>query len=164
MTNREQKYNFFPARTILSIDHYFFDPNALEAATFPGAQSPWGNGGKKGGSNLAKQFASIDWKALQQAEPCINMIYQVEEAFAFWGTPEGDLVHPAECMQQLLEKVRRHRVNVCTFMVTTLVLEGWLRKLDPGYYLQHFIYFTKYGVRKQQCRRILACNLKVPEG
>ncbi|KAJ0017038.1 hypothetical protein Pint_10766 [Pistacia integerrima] len=64
-------------------------------------------------------------------------IEEVEEAFAFWGTPEGDLVHPAECMQQLLEKVRRHRVNidgnVCTVMVTTLVLEGWQRKLDPGY-------------------------------
>ncbi|RVW28285.1 hypothetical protein CK203_099946 [Vitis vinifera] len=45
----------------------------------------------------------------------------------FLGTPEGDSVHPAECMQQLLEKVRRHKVNidgnVCTVMVTTLVLE-----------------------------------------
>ncbi|CAL2268160.1 unnamed protein product [Prunus armeniaca] len=60
-------------------------------------------------------------------------IEQVEEAFAFWGTPEGNLVHHAECMQQLPEKVRRHRVNVCTFMVTTLVIEGWQRKLDPGY-------------------------------
>ncbi|MCH95508.1 putative serine/threonine-protein kinase abkC-like, partial [Trifolium medium] len=62
---------------------------------------------------------------------------EVEEAFTFWGTPEGDLVHPADCMEQLLEKVRRHRVNidgnVCTVMVTTLVLEGWQRKLDPGY-------------------------------
>jgi len=52
---------------------------------------------------------------------------EVEEAFTFWGTPEGDIVHPAECMEQLLEKVRRHRVNidgnVCTVMVTTLVLE-----------------------------------------
>ncbi|KAL6270256.1 hypothetical protein ACE6H2_027167 [Prunus campanulata] len=38
-------------------------------------------------------------------------LQQVEEAFAFWGTPEGDLVYP-ECMQQLLEKVRRRRVNV----------------------------------------------------
>ncbi|CAL2262105.1 unnamed protein product [Prunus armeniaca] len=58
---------------------------------------------------------------------------QVEEAFAFWGTPEGDLVHPAA----VLETVRRHRVNVdgnvCTVMVTTLVLEGWQRKLDPRY-------------------------------
>lgn len=51
----------------------------------------------------------------------------MEESFNFWGTPEGDIVHPAECMEQLLEKVRRHRVNidgnVCTVMVTTLVLE-----------------------------------------
>ncbi|CAL2250693.1 unnamed protein product [Prunus armeniaca] len=58
---------------------------------------------------------------------------QVEEAFAFCGTPEGDLVHPAA----VLETVRRHRVNVdgnvCTVMVTTLVLEGWQRKLDPRY-------------------------------
>ncbi|KAL6283191.1 hypothetical protein ACE6H2_014120 [Prunus campanulata] len=37
---------------------------------------------------------------------------EVEEAFDFWGTPEGDLVHPAECMEQLLEQVKRHRVNV----------------------------------------------------
>ncbi|CAL2244038.1 unnamed protein product [Prunus armeniaca] len=56
-----------------------------------------------------------------------NLIFfflqQVEEAFAFWGTPEGDLVHPAA----VLETVRRLRVNVdgnvCTVMVTTLVLE-----------------------------------------
>lgn len=62
---------------------------------------------------------------------------EVEEAFSFWGTPEGDKIHPADCMQELLEKVRHHRVNidgnVCTVMVTTLVLEGWQRKLDPGY-------------------------------
>ncbi|CAB4312454.1 unnamed protein product [Prunus armeniaca] len=55
------------------------------------------------------------------------LLQQVEEAFDFWGTPEGDLVHPAECMQQLPETVRRHRVNVdgnvCTVMVTALVLE-----------------------------------------
>lgn len=51
----------------------------------------------------------------------------MKESFDFWGTPEGDLVHPAECMQQVLEKARRHRVNVdgnvCTVMVTVLVLE-----------------------------------------
>ncbi|WRX27078.1 ABC1 atypical kinase-like domain - like 9 [Theobroma cacao] len=77
---------------------------------------------------------------LSQRQNCPNpkaFVEEVEEAFTFWGTPEGDLVHPAECMQQLLEKVRHHRVNidgnVCTVMVTTLVLEGWQRKLDPGY-------------------------------
>lgn len=51
----------------------------------------------------------------------------MKESFDFWGTTEGDLVHPAECMQQLLEKVRHHKVNVdgnvCTVMVTVLVLE-----------------------------------------
>lgn len=78
--------------------------------------------------------------SLSKRQNCPNpkaFIEEVEEAFTFWGTPEGDLVHPAECMEQLLEKVRRHRVNidgnVCTVMVTTLVLEGWQRKLDPGY-------------------------------
>ncbi|XP_040362882.1 uncharacterized protein LOC112202936 [Rosa chinensis] len=68
-------------------------------------------------------------------------LQEVEESFTFWGTPEGDLVHPVDCMQQLLEKVRRHRVNVdgnvCTVMVTTLVLEGWQRKLDPAYNVMH---------------------------
>lgn len=51
----------------------------------------------------------------------------MKQSFDFWGTAEGDLVHPAECMQQLLEQVRRHKVNVdgnvCTVMVTFLVLE-----------------------------------------
>ncbi|XP_022142223.1 probable serine/threonine-protein kinase abkC [Momordica charantia] len=68
-------------------------------------------------------------------------IKEVTEAFAFWATPEADLVHPAEAMQQLLEKVRHYRVNidgnVCTVMVTTLVLEGWQRKLDPEYNVMH---------------------------
>ncbi|KAF7803569.1 putative serine/threonine-protein kinase abkC isoform X1 [Senna tora] len=77
---------------------------------------------------------------LSKQQNCPNpeaFIAEVDEAFAFWGTPEGDVVHPAECIEQLLEKVRRHRVNidgnVCTVMVTTLVLEGWQKKLDPGY-------------------------------
>ncbi|XP_050227400.1 uncharacterized protein LOC126677021 [Mercurialis annua] len=77
---------------------------------------------------------------LSKQQNCPNpkaYIEEVEDAFTFWGTAEGDLVHPAECMQELLEKVRRHKVNidgnVCTVMVTTLVLEGWQRKLDPGY-------------------------------
>lgn len=51
----------------------------------------------------------------------------MKESFDFWATPEGDLVHPADAMQQLLEQVRRHKVNidgnVCTVIVTTLVLE-----------------------------------------
>ncbi|KAF9605535.1 hypothetical protein IFM89_017554 [Coptis chinensis] len=64
-------------------------------------------------------------------------IEEVEKSFTFLGTKEGDVVHPAGCMHQLLEKVRRHKVNidgnVCTVMVTMLVLEGWQQKLDPDY-------------------------------
>ncbi|XP_072992480.1 uncharacterized protein [Typha latifolia] len=77
---------------------------------------------------------------LSKKQNCPNpraFVEEVEKAFSFWGTPEGDIVHPAECMHQLLEQVRRHKVNidgnVCTVMVTTLVLEGWQRKLDPDY-------------------------------
>ncbi|XP_024959292.1 uncharacterized aarF domain-containing protein kinase 2-like [Cynara cardunculus var. scolymus] len=64
-------------------------------------------------------------------------IKDVEESFMSWRSAEGDSIHPAECMQQLLEQVRHHRVNidgnVCTVIVTTLVLESWQRKLDPEY-------------------------------
>lgn len=77
---------------------------------------------------------------LSKRQNCPNpkgFIEEVERSFSFWGTAEGDAVHPAECMHQLLEQVRRHKVNidgnVCTVMVTTLVLEGWQRKLDPDY-------------------------------
>ncbi|OMO49382.1 hypothetical protein CCACVL1_31043 [Corchorus capsularis] len=71
--------------------------------------------------------AKVDGKATKE----------VEEAFTFGGTPEGDQVHSAKCMQQLFEKIRRHKVNingnVCTVIVTALALEGWQRELDPGY-------------------------------
>ncbi|KAL3691248.1 hypothetical protein R1sor_004899 [Riccia sorocarpa] len=60
---------------------------------------------------------------------------EVESVFRLWQGTVGDNLHAGECMQELLERVRRHRVNidgdVCTVMVTTLVLEGWQRKLDP---------------------------------
>ncbi|KAL9160153.1 hypothetical protein ABFS82_08G181600 [Erythranthe guttata] len=64
-------------------------------------------------------------------------IKEVDNTFKFWGSDEGGLFHPADCMQQMLEQVRRHRVNIdgniCTVIVTTMVLEGWQRKLDPEY-------------------------------
>ncbi|XP_061349366.1 uncharacterized protein LOC133294667 isoform X1 [Gastrolobium bilobum] len=81
---------------------------------------------------------------LSRQQNCPNpkaFVEEVEGAFTFWGTSEGQLIHPADCIEQLLEKVRRHRVNidgnVCTVMVTTLVLEGWQRKLDPSYNVMH---------------------------
>ncbi|PKA52411.1 putative aarF domain-containing protein kinase [Apostasia shenzhenica] len=77
---------------------------------------------------------------LSRRQSCPNpkaFIEELERTFTYWGTPESDIYHPAECMHQLLEQVRRHRVNidgnVCTVMITILVLEGWQRKLDPDY-------------------------------
>ncbi|MCD7449739.1 hypothetical protein HAX54_001308 [Datura stramonium] len=58
---------------------------------------------------------------MSKKQNCPNpeaFIKEVKESFDFWGTPEGDLVHPAECIEQLLEK-------------------GWQRKLDPDYDIMH---------------------------
>ncbi|EPS62236.1 hypothetical protein M569_12556 [Genlisea aurea] len=62
----------------------------------------------------------------------------MDDSFKYWDTDEeGSFIHPADCMQQMLEQVRRHKVNIdgniCTVIVTTMVLEGWQRKLDPTY-------------------------------
>ncbi|KAL6202237.1 hypothetical protein ACLB2K_025946 [Fragaria x ananassa] len=68
-------------------------------------------------------------------------IEEVDKSFELWDSPEGEIIHPGDSIQQLLEQVRRHKVridgNVCTVIVTTLVLEGWQRKLDPGYDMMH---------------------------
>ncbi|KAH6835580.1 Protein kinase superfamily protein [Perilla frutescens var. hirtella] len=64
-------------------------------------------------------------------------IKEVDNTFKLWGSDDGDFLHPADCMQLMLEQVRRHKVNIdgniCTVIVTTMVLEGWQQKLDPGY-------------------------------
>ncbi|KAL5197972.1 hypothetical protein ABZP36_001484 [Zizania latifolia] len=81
---------------------------------------------------------------LSKQQSCPNPVAFIEEldkTFSFWGTAEGDVFHPVECIHQLLDTVRRHKVNIdgniCTVMVTILVLEGWQRKLDPGFDIMH---------------------------
>ncbi|XAR56599.1 Cadmium-transporting ATPase [Bertholletia excelsa] len=81
---------------------------------------------------------------LSEHQSCPNpeaFIKEVERTFSYWGSEESEFVHPAECMQQMLDQVRHHRVNVdgdvCTVIVTMLVLEGWQRKLDPDYDVLH---------------------------
>ncbi|KAL2327999.1 hypothetical protein Fmac_021426 [Flemingia macrophylla] len=70
-----------------------------------------------------------------------SFIEEVDKSFEFWRSPEGESVHTADRMQQLLEHVRRCKVNidgsVCAVIVTTLVLEGWQRRLDPEYDVLH---------------------------
>ncbi|KAH7675785.1 Cadmium-transporting ATPase protein [Dioscorea alata] len=77
---------------------------------------------------------------LSKHQNCPNpqaFIEDLDRMFTFWGTPQGDIFHPVECIQQLLEQVRRHKVNIdgniCTVMVTIMVLEGWQQKLDPNF-------------------------------
>ncbi|KAJ7948584.1 Protein kinase [Quillaja saponaria] len=81
---------------------------------------------------------------LSKQQQCPNptaFIEEVEKTFNFWDSSEAEFFHPGDCIQHLLEQVRRHKVNidgnVCTVMVTTLVLEGWQRKLDPEYDVMH---------------------------
>ncbi|KAE8725636.1 hypothetical protein F3Y22_tig00008289pilonHSYRG00070 [Hibiscus syriacus] len=69
---------------------------------------------------------------LSKKQRCPNpkaFVEDVEKSFDLWDSPVGESIHPGECIQQLLEHVRRHKVNidgnVCTVIVTTLVLEVW---------------------------------------
>ncbi|KAI5055736.1 hypothetical protein GOP47_0029257 [Adiantum capillus-veneris] len=65
----------------------------------------------------------------------------LETSFKFWGSKEAKVIRLGECMQDVLEQVRIHRVNidgdVCTVMVTMMVLEGWQCKLDPNFNKMH---------------------------
>ncbi|KAK2408456.1 putative serine/threonine-protein kinase abkC [Trifolium repens] len=66
-----------------------------------------------------------------------SFIEEVDKSFKLWRSSEGEVVHSGDRMQQLLEHVRQCKVNIdgniCAVIVTTLVLEGWQRRLDPDY-------------------------------
>jgi aarF domain-containing kinase len=59
----------------------------------------------------------------------------VDAKFKEYLSIRGTAKNTGECMTELFDQIRQHRVNmdgdVCTVMVTTLILEGWQRKLDP---------------------------------
>eukprot|EP00899_Mesostigma_viride_P014059 jgi/Mesvir1/22654/Mv14088-RA.1 len=60
----------------------------------------------------------------------------VDNLMRRFSAPDGGGMTTGECMAAVLELVRKHRVNIdgdiCSVIVTTLVLEGWQRKLDPS--------------------------------
>ncbi|GAU28747.1 hypothetical protein TSUD_372560 [Trifolium subterraneum] len=66
-----------------------------------------------------------------------SFIEEVDKSFKLWRSSEGETVHSGDRMQQLLEHVRKCKVNIdgniTAVIVTTLVLEGWQRRLDPDY-------------------------------
>lgn len=80
---------------------------------------------------------ALEFSTSQSCPNPAAFVKELESSFKFWGSREADVIHPGECMQELLEQVRKHRVNidgdVCTVMVTIMVLEGWQRRLDPDY-------------------------------
>ncbi|GFP78566.1 probable serine/threonine-protein kinase abkc [Phtheirospermum japonicum] len=125
--------------------------NFIHADMHPGNILAWtAELSKKDRDNLLEFFKAVALRDGRSAAECTlrlsnkqkcpypeEFIEDVDSTFKFWGSGEGDFVHPADCMQQMLEQVRRHRVNIdgniCTVIVTTMVLEGWQRKLDPEY-------------------------------
>lgn len=84
---------------------------------------------------------------------------EAEQTFSYWDTEEGGSFQPAECMQQMLEQVRRHRVNidgdVCTVMVTMLVLEvlfGFLNVLAlPFRLVENELFSMLQGIPAKFC-------------
>ncbi|XP_057842971.2 uncharacterized protein LOC131052343 isoform X2 [Cryptomeria japonica] len=75
---------------------------------------------------------------LSREQSCSNknqFIRDVDEKFKKYLSVRGSAKNTGECMTDLFDEVRRHHVNidgdVCTVMVTSLVHEGWQRKLDP---------------------------------
>ncbi|PHT60267.1 hypothetical protein CQW23_02630 [Capsicum baccatum] len=94
---------------------------------------------RRDGSTAAK--CTLNFSKMQNCPNPDAFIKEMKEFFDFLGTPEGDLVPPVDCVMQLLEQVRRHKVNidsnVCTAILTTLNLEGLLRKLDRKYDMMH---------------------------
>ncbi|CAJ2645389.1 unnamed protein product [Trifolium pratense] len=73
----------------------------------------------------------------QQNCPDPKSFIEVDKSFKLWRSSAGEAVHSGDRMQQLLEHVRKCKVNIdgniCAVIVTTLVLEGWQRRLDPDY-------------------------------
>ncbi|GJP39223.1 hypothetical protein CLOM_g23616, partial [Closterium sp. NIES-68] len=98
-------------------------------------------------ANMLEFFKAIAVRNGRQAAACTlkfadkqscadpdAFIQDVDNSFKEWDAT-GLRIPTGDCMQDLLEHVRRHRVNidgnVCTVIITTLVLESWQRKLDP---------------------------------
>ena len=67
---------------------------------------------------------------------------------------DGKVWGMQECMQGLLEIVRKHRVSieaeVCTLMVTMMVLEGWQRTLDPDMAVLDTLDSVLFGAKLMQ--------------
>ncbi|KAI5061072.1 hypothetical protein GOP47_0023577 [Adiantum capillus-veneris] len=106
--------------------------NFIHADTHPGNILDRGN--------LLEFFKAVVLRDGRKAAQCVlgfsskqscpnptAFIKQLETSFKFWGSKKAKVIHPGECMQDVLEQVRIHRVNIdgdiCTVMVTMMVLQ-----------------------------------------
>ncbi|BBN20613.1 hypothetical protein Mp_Vg00960 [Marchantia polymorpha subsp. ruderalis] len=88
---------------------------------------------RKDGTNVAKW--TLQFSEDQSCPDPEAFARDVNLKFKEYLSIRGTSKNTGECMTELFDQVRKHRVSidgdVCTVMVTTLILEGWQRKLDP---------------------------------
>ncbi|KAH7306834.1 hypothetical protein KP509_22G033200 [Ceratopteris richardii] len=100
----------------------------------------------------AAQYA-LEFSKNQSCPDPAAFVKDVEMSFKLWNSKEGEFIPPGECIQEVFEKVRSHRVNIdgdlCMVMVSFMVLEGWQRKLDPDFNALHNLQklFAKQDLR-----------------
>eukprot|EP00898_Chlorokybus_atmophyticus_P003011 jgi/Chlat1/3710/Chrsp251S03863 len=86
----------------------------------------------KDGRNVA--LTTLQFSRKQTCENPEGFISEVKSSFDEFIAAKGR-IPTGECINAVLDAVRKYRVNIdgdiCTVIVTTLVLEGWQRKLDP---------------------------------
>lgn len=102
------------------------------------------------GKTVAK--CMLEFSREQRCPDPEQFIRNVDEKFKKYLAVEGSAKNTGECMTDLFDDVRQHRVtidgDICTVMVSTLIYEGWQRKLDPN--LDMLDMFNKQLVRAAQ--------------
>ena len=77
-----------------------------------------------------------DGQPTDQPQPFREDVEELFKTFRDYKEKYNSLPEPSECMQELLEVVRQHKVSIKSEMsivvATSFVLEGWASKMDPG--------------------------------
>ena len=121
------------------------------------AQLSW-----KNQANLVDFFSAVsDGDGVQVAESilsfstretCENKDSFVKSLVGTFEKAYDDVINLSECIQEMLECVRRHKVNieaeVSSYIVTTIVLEGWSTALDPNLDMRRVLHNLLSASRK----------------
>lgn len=102
------------------------------------------------GKTVAK--CMLEFSREQRCPDPEQFVRNVDEKFKRYLAVEGSAKNTGECMTDLFNDVRQHHVtidgDICTVMVSTLIYEGWQRKLDPN--MDMLDMFNKQLVRAAQ--------------